>query len=371
MAACGPVLHIGIPAPSGAYAIGRTTFALVDSSRVDPWSAAGERRNVLVKAWYPATITNEARATYLDNSGRLPGEFQFGERWIVGRLDSHARVGPPAASPDTRLPVVLFSPGADTPPEYYTALLEELASRGYVILAIDHAYEGRGQILPDGRVLGVESERHRPPRTGDAAGEARQFQFYAQRVAARAADASFVIDALQHQRDVPPSITKATDISRVGALGHSLGGVAAAEICRRDPRVRSCAVIDGLVRGLPVLPASNVAGPHSLLYVGKPIPPTRISPDSGWVLVRRAIAENGGGYDVLVSGATHTDFTDTPFLTPTVHPVEKRARLQVLRDVVGAFFDKTLLGKQAPLLDDSTAARPSGVRITRVEAMRR
>jgi hypothetical protein len=366
--ACGPVLHIGIPAPRGPNAVGRMTFALTDSSRRDPWSSdTAERRVVLVKAWYPAATDTGPRAPYLENASRLPGSFAFGERWLVKHLGTHAAFDAPAATGGPRWSVLLFSPGANTPPDYYAGLIEELASIGYLVLAMDHSYEGRGQVLPNGRVLDVESERQRPTTGGAVVTD-----FTRKRLDVRAGDASFLLDAMQRGA-IPRALLDRTDLTRVGALGHSLGGLAAEEICRRDRRVRACANIDGLVRalpGLPTSPGSPVAWPHPLLYVGKPIPATRgVSVDSGWAAVRRMIATGGGGYDVLMEGVSHDAFTDSPFMEPTVRPVARRGHLRAVRDVTVAFFDKTLRNLPAPILDDTAAVHPANVRVHRVDAV--
>src|SRR5262249_43400101 len=159
-------------------------------------------------------------------------------------------------------PTLLFSPGNDMANEYYSALLEELASRGYVVLALDHAHEGKGQILPTGTRLGSEVENHRPLQTPGAVVE-----FYRNRVHWRAEDERFIVARLSAVG--APTLFAHVDTGRLGALGHSIGGVAAAEMCRHDARLRAWANLDGLINSKPIVSDDgNFALSQPFLFFG-------------------------------------------------------------------------------------------------------
>ena len=49
-------------------------------------------------------------------------------------------------------PVVLYSPGLHSDRSLGTVLIEELASHGYLVVAIDHTYDADQVEFPDGRV---------------------------------------------------------------------------------------------------------------------------------------------------------------------------------------------------------------------------
>jgi predicted dienelactone hydrolase len=112
-----------------------------------------------------------------------------------------------------------------------TTLANDLASRGYVVGAVDHAYESVGTAFPGGRVFTCRAcERV-------VTGEDR-----AQVAVGRAHDLSFVIDRLTTLRE--PSGTayghrslpfsRMIDPRRIGVAGHSIGGAAAAAVMQRD-----------------------------------------------------------------------------------------------------------------------------------------
>src|SRR6476646_138342 len=50
-------------------------------------------------------------------------------------------------------PVVLFSPGFGAERELYAGLIEDLASHGYIVVAIDHPHDAGIVEFPDGRVV--------------------------------------------------------------------------------------------------------------------------------------------------------------------------------------------------------------------------
>jgi hypothetical protein len=77
-----------------------------------------------------------------------------------------------------------------------------------------------------------------------------------------------------------------------------------------------------------------------------------------------------GGYKVVIAGAMHSDFTDQSMISP-LHWVThtgpiKPARMQtIVRDYALSFFDKTLRGKDSPLLDSGNTSPFSEVHFRR------
>ena len=80
-------------------------------------------------------------------------------------------------------PVVLYSPGPGGNRDSSTVLVEQLASRGYVVVTIDHTHDASQVEFPDGRV----EVPAMPPLTPEVA---------ARSVEVRVADTRFVLDQL-------------------------------------------------------------------------------------------------------------------------------------------------------------------------------
>jgi hypothetical protein len=154
-----------LAAPSGPYAVGTARLTLVDSSRGDP--TRGEYnapRRLVVQVWYPAESPPAAGkrvATYVPELADLSAD--LAEAYPDIRFDTlttHA-VWDAAPIAARRFPLVVFSHGMNTMRVFYTALVQDLASHGFVVAAIDHPFwtiasafsDGGGQRLADGMAV--------------------------------------------------------------------------------------------------------------------------------------------------------------------------------------------------------------------------
>ena len=102
---------------------------------------------------------------------------------------THARTG--ARAIGGKHPLVVLSPGFSLNRATLSLLAEELASRGYVVALLDHAHESFGTLFPGGRTLtcvACDAVEQAPENT--------QRKLMAKVATGRAADISFVIDAL-------------------------------------------------------------------------------------------------------------------------------------------------------------------------------
>ena len=124
------------------------------------------------------------------------------------------------------------------PVALYTSMGEDLASHGYIVVAIEHPYFTGPVTYPDGRVaLSLDSASLNPAALQGIA-------------ATMTEDQRFVLTWLQqHQSDRALPFSTAMDLGRVGAYGHSVGGSAALQLARTDSRVKSGVNLDGTVWG--------------------------------------------------------------------------------------------------------------------------
>ncbi len=150
-----------------------------------------------VAVWYPAAAAEQPFA-YTRASGELPG--------------SVARDAPPAACP--RVPLVLFSHGLGGCGLQSTFLTEELARRGYVVAAPDHADAATCGI--DGEALRLQNLRTEQPLLEPA-------RWTDQTEIGRLHDLRAAIAKVNGDT----ALARIADTTRIGAVGHSLGGYAA------------------------------------------------------------------------------------------------------------------------------------------------
>lgn len=346
-----------LPRPTGRYATGRDTLFLTDHTRTDPWAPAAGPRQLLVSLNYPARPgTGGDPAPYMtEEEARLMlaqrGLEDVVPPALVGATRTHART---AARPAPgRFPLVLLSPGFGTPRATLTGLAEELASQGYVVATADHPYESTGTQLPDGRVLTCAA-CDKVDAQPDAA--ARR-EVLAAVSAGRADDFSFLLDRLtgpdpawRHARTVDPR--------RVGMAGHSIGGNAASSTMAADRRVDAGVNMDGTF--FDPAPVRGLGGRPFLMLGTDPGhgPGSDTSWDDAWDRL------DGWKRWLTVRDSGHFTFTDTPEIGEQLGIEDPDAPLSVARSTtitrsyVTAFFDRSLRGRPARLLNGPTPANP-------------
>ena len=149
-----------LPKPTGTYAIGTTSWRLTDRSRAETFGAPGQLREVEVIAWYPAAPRGGATAPYLREGVAEVRPFAklFGAENAFDNVEgvrTHAELDAPPAEGSSRFPLLVFSHGYTGLPSSYTALLEDLASRGYAVVSVIHPYESTASTLSDGRIVSM------------------------------------------------------------------------------------------------------------------------------------------------------------------------------------------------------------------------
>ncbi|MGW8983875.1 alpha/beta hydrolase family protein [Streptomyces parvus] len=351
------VSALTLPRPTGPYATGRDTLFLTDHERTDPWVPAAGARRLPVSLHYPARPGSGGDpAPYMPETEARLMLAQRGlddPEWpgMVAATRTFSRTD--ARPAPGRFPLVLLSPGFGTPRATLTGLAEELASRGYVVATADHAYESTGTELPDGRVLPCAAcdEVDAQPD------EAGRREVLAAVATGRAADFSFLLDRLTGPR---PAWRHAgtIDARRVGMAGHSIGGNAAASTMAADRRVDAGVNMDGTF--FDPAPARGLDRRPFLMLGTDPghAPGGDTSWDEGWDRL------DGFKRWLTVRDSGHFTFTDNPAIGEQLGIVDPEAPLSAARSTtitrayVTAFFDRSLRGRPARLLDGPAPAHP-------------
>ncbi|MFG8629230.1 hypothetical protein ACEPT0_30135, partial [Pseudomonas paraeruginosa] len=273
-----------LPAPSGPYAVGVRNFELADPSRPGLLGApAGQPRRLLVRAWYPARpIVGTAPRHYFDPDEARSTARGFGE--ILGfpplltylkHLRTHSYPDAPLRDDSARLPVVFYSHGYSAFAGGNWTLMEELASHGYAVYAIQHSGDASPTRLPDGTLLPMDPGlvEHLRRAAHDGLPQAMRQGYVSddldQRLdgqlhtaldlpvpANRAvnlsapvwlADRLFVHDRLQAGKvpDRVADLVAASDFAHTGEMGMSFGGSTTGAVCMVDRRCAAAVNLDG------------------------------------------------------------------------------------------------------------------------------
>jgi Platelet-activating factor acetylhydrolase, isoform II len=373
-----------LPPPTGRYPVGRVTVEWTDRSRIEPLSADHGFRTLMVDVWYPADMSQGPLAPYLDVAAferaigaaglrrQLEGAYDAVKN---GRVQTHAVAAAPFSRSAGRAPVLIFSPGGGMVREVYAAQLEDLASHGFVVAAITHPYDGVVTVYPDGHSIKYDAKRWPQIPSFEGEWNLNQLEWHAK-------DIRFVLDQLESVNGATSDLPFAhgLDLSRVGAFGHSFGGVAAAKACQTDRRFSACLNQDGLAGWRPFDLDGGAWSKHQRFMLiqrgGDPGPPPdeelarmNITRERLVALVAKlsrdhdtALQRVDAGYEVVLNFAktSHADFTDLPLLgAGTSEDAEARAHvIATVRSLTLAFFEWSLLGKRPELLQRKLADAP-------------
>jgi predicted dienelactone hydrolase len=218
-----------------------------------------------------------------------------------GNVATHATLGTTISRAQRTWPVLLLSPGLAIPREQYTALSADLASRGYVVIALSAPYESAVSVLAGGHIVGQTTH---PDVMGPPPHPAIQ-----RLIDIRVADASFVLDQLS-RLDPRSPLAGHLDLQHVGIVGHSIGGATAVQVIATDPRLKVAVNLDGKLFGAQSTAHLN----RPLLWIQSDGPQTAEYTQGRDRLLNRL---HDGGAPQTVRNGTHMGFTDAPsYLTP-------------------------------------------------------
>lgn len=109
--------------------------------------------------------------------------------------------------------------------------IEELVRKGYVVFTIGHLYDSMLTIMPDGKLI----EMAKDELTQDEKKEL---------IDIRKDDIIFVLNNLEKLNLEDDIIKNKLDLSRIGIIGHSLGGAAVFKASQCDLRIKATVLFD-------------------------------------------------------------------------------------------------------------------------------
>ena len=292
-----------LPRPSGPHRVGSEIFRWTDTHRRETLTPdPSDHRQVIAQAWYPTDAATGPAVPYFEAQGHLPGSigglppFMFNS---FGSVATHATIGSAISHARETWPVLLLSPGLAIPREQYTALSADLASRGFVVIALSAPYESAVSVLAGGHVVGQTTH---PDVMGPPPHRAIE-----RLIDIRAADSRFVLDQLSRLtwRDPGSPLAGHLDLQHVGIIGHSIGGATAVQVIAADPRFKVAVNLDGKLFGAQSAEHLN----RPLLWIQSDSPQTAEYRQGRDRLLSRLRA---GGELTTILGSVHIGFTDAP-----------------------------------------------------------
>ena len=115
------------------------------------WKAPRKRRELAVRLWYPVSAHSNQPCNPADYASSKVWEY-FAQLLGVPTFSVATNSCQDAVVAEGVHPVVVFTPGLTATFTDYTFLMEDLASRGYIVAAVNHTYEATAVEFSDGRL---------------------------------------------------------------------------------------------------------------------------------------------------------------------------------------------------------------------------
>lgn len=348
--------------PEGDFPVGTFQLYLIDESRAEVYSPEpGGPRRLMVQVWYPAENTiGLQRALWLEHAELLGPNIMnrlgmddvgfptfFFDHIALAR--GYAYKEAPERISEGPYPVLFFSHGWGGLRTQNTSQMENLASHGYVVVAVDHTYGAAGTVFPDEEIAVLNRETL-PFGLPD-----EEYQLAANMLVHQwAGDIAFLRNYFVELQsggeslpeDVDVDISRILDTSRTGYLGHSTGGGAIATYCSTTG---DCGAVLGMDPYLEPLSDENMENGADA--------PTLFLFSEGWAEPERGddaadfLEKTQPEHDVfaaVITGSMHYDFTDLALFSPLATrfglsgDIDSRRMLTIVNQYSVAFFDTNL-----------------------------
>ena len=327
--------YSGLPV-SGQYQVGESSAILIDSSRTDPFEQDGSFREVPVHFYYPA-----------DAAG--------GERF----------------------PLVVFSHGAFGYYQSNTSTYMELASNGYVVAALDHPHHAFFTRDTEGKTVLADMDFISTAMNLNSMDDREvQYALYRDWMALRTADMNFAVDEIktaaqtgaadeswyisEKEGGAIQTVLGIIDTTRIGLMGHSMGGATAVELGRERSDINAVIDLDGTMLGeyvgvengemlvrddpytVPVLDLNNWESyNNNEEYIARGFPYPNVE----------VVGHAADGFSVGIRDSRHMDFTDLPLLSPFLGKMlgsgerSTEETMTIVNSLVLSFFNCYLKGE--------------------------
>lgn len=328
LATCTATLPIFGPKPSSVYV---NSMLLTDAARSDPFARDGRVRSVMVSSFAPVLeCLNKSLDSYMPPATGVFMDKKFSayglpEGTFQGITIENCKNSPNTTSrrrsPDP-LPLVLFSGALGTSRHLYNSMLQSVASRGFLVVSIDHPYDADIVEFTNGTAIhGVNIE-------SDADVELA--------LETRVSDIRFVYQQLQNcfvAEKIFAGRNYGDKMGKAAVFGHSLGGAAAAAAVSNISSLLGGVNLDGTLFG-PVV-ETGFARPFMLIGHENKTRETDPSWDAIWPRLTSWKRE----YEVKKTA--HYSFSDLP-LVASVLGIQGQLPAQV-EDIIGTMDGERIM----------------------------
>ncbi|MHC4106200.1 MAG: alpha/beta hydrolase family protein, partial [Planctomycetota bacterium] len=382
-----------LPKPTGPYSVGCTHLYFIDKSRSESFTSDhNDFRQIWARIWYPATLPGEEDPmSYMEKDAARALARWWGLPFFVfdgfALVKTHSYLDASIFLNSRPFPIIFFNHGYQVAPHLYTVMMEELASQGYVVFSVGHAYETPFFRKPDGEyILFNPQNKKRQLRLQEGFDPVREqimydfpktnnwqerdslykelfrlSPYYNESVRIWAEDVSSLINQIDIINKEAGFFAGKLDPDRIGVAGHSFGGAAAGQATLIDPRIKAGMNIDGLQNG--DLVKDNLTRPF--MFMASHLIP--FSDEDGARFADPFYERSEStSYIMLIKKTKHENFSDLPFMGFLMNKmfsgdINSDRCANIINTYLLAFFDKHLKGEYSPLLNGLSSDYPEVV----------
>ncbi len=340
---------------TGEYAVGTECFSIIDNSRTEVLGPGEGPRKIAVRLYYP---TDKANVTGLEKAD------VFTERKLKALEKAYyMKVKDPSilkadyyenvpCIENKKFPLIMFNHGYNAYVECNTFLCCQLASNGYIVASVGHAYEAVAneyddgsfdlydkhinKIMYDSTIKTILDQKKLMKEKGTPEELAAKFDAFQKMHSPYIFNRipEWAQDTMQAVNTIKEKYADHIDFSKgIGATGHSMGGITAYYLCHHE---------DEFVCGINIDGAAF--GEYDGLIMKKPFMQICCKENYN-VVTRTLIATEAPVQCEVFEDMKHMGFTDAKFYIPfkslagKMPPLEMHERLSKLHL---DFFEKYL-----------------------------
>ncbi len=217
---------ITLPEPTGKYTVGTKAFHLIDTNRKETTVPNNHgNRELMIQVYYPAAKGSGNPSAYFENINELGEQLAVtnGAPYIVtthlGLTKTHSYQNAKPLQAKEKFPLLLFGHGMGLYGQQNTFQLEELASQGYVVIALNFTGYAATTIFPNGNRVDSIPIENTPTALNTIVQKWEQ-------------DTTFVLnEVIKGNFDKSfKTIADLINYDKIGMFGHSFGGATAAQM---------------------------------------------------------------------------------------------------------------------------------------------
>jgi hypothetical protein len=268
-------------------------------------------RNSLKSRIFPVTIYYPSNASAGVSEDYLPHSLvsSYGVPPSIATLKKRSALNVDVSKIQPSYPVVIFSPGLSIPAQFYAATLEEIASHGWIVVAISHPYISGYVELPEFNCALTSTEL--PSTREDILKMLRTSTLEMSK------DYDFLLESLTQNFQAGMPIYRSMDLNRISWMGHSIAGMASTIYCSKaGSRCRAAINLDG----------GDYSGEETEVLgawpTRKTLPYLTIRSESFAHLKKIPIEAQGSSQTLIdVKRIDHQTFNDKVFLAALIPPL--------------------------------------------------